>query len=361
MSFNFEGAEPAIFPVVAYEEDVTTGSAPWRVALTRLVNNRPAVAAITALLLIILACAFAPVYAAHIANTDPFSSNLAGTITVAGQSVPVIQPNSSGLGSTPIGPTWTAHYFLGSDTQGRDVAARLLYAGRTSLIVGVSAALITALLATLIGLIAGFYRGWVDASISRLLDLVWAFPIYLLAIALSTVLLLNGISIGPISIDPTSLWLPTLIIAGVYIPYVARPIRGEVLVLRQREFIESAIGQGAPTWKILISELLPNIIPTVIVFLPLMTATDMLTEASLSFLSIGVQAPNASWGTMISDGAAQLYTRPLVSIAPGVLLSLTIVLLNIVADSVRTAIDPRGVRPRLRRRRSRPGSRTLTT
>jgi peptide/nickel transport system permease protein len=361
VSFNFEGADPVGAPVVTFEEDVTTGTAPWRIALTRLRQNRAAVAATAALLLIIFACAFAPVYAAHIANTDPFTSNLAGMTTINGESVPVIQPNPSGLGSTPIGPTWSAQYFLGSDTQGRDVAVRLLYAGRTSLIVGAAAALITASLATLIGLVAGFYGGWVDAFISRFLDLLWAFPVYLVAIALSTVLLLNGISIGPINIDPASLWLPILIIAGVYIPYLARPIRGEVLALRQREFVESAIGQGAPTWRILASELLPNIIPTVIVFFPLMTATDMLTEASLSFLSIGVQAPNASWGTMISDGAAQLYTRPLVSIAPGVLLALTIVLLNMVADSVRGAIDPRGVLPRLRRRRIMPGSRARAT
>ncbi len=192
---------------------------------------------------------------------------------------------------------------------------------------------------------AGYFGRWVDSIISRVLDLLWAFPVYLVAISLSTVLLLQGISIGPVTIDASSLWLPILIIAAVYVPYLARPVRAEVIALRKREFVESAVGVGAPTARILFGELLPNVLPTVIVFLPLMVATDMLTESSLSYLSIGVQAPNASWGTMITDGQTQLYTRPWVSIAPGVLLALTIVMLNVVADGVRDAIDPRGSFP----------------
>lgn len=311
------------------------------------------------LVLLVVACILAPVYAAHIAHTNAFNSNLAGTTIVHGRRVPVIAPNPSGLGSTPLGPTWSARFFLGADTQGRDVAARLLYAGRTSLIVGVGAAVITAVLSTLIGLVAGYFGRWVDSIISRVLDLLWAFPVYLVAISLSTVLLLQGISIGPVTIDASSLWLPILIIAAVYVPYLARPVRAEVIALRKREFVESAVGVGAPTARILFGELLPNVLPTVIVFLPLMIATDMLTESSLSYLSIGVQAPNASWGTMITDGQTQLYTRPWVSSAPGVLLALTIVMLNVLADGVRDAIDPRGVLPKPNRR-SRRRARRLT-
>ena len=330
--------------------DEPAGAAPWRLALSRLRHNRPALFALAGLTLVVLACVLAPVFAAHVADTNAFDSNLTGTTTIDGRVVPVIAPNPSGLGSTPIGPTWSTHYFLGADTQGRDVAARLLYAGRTSLIVGVGAAVLTSVLATVIGLVAGYFGGWVDGIISRLLDLLWAFPVYLLAIALSTVLLLQGVSIGPISIDADSLWLPVLIIAGVYVPYLARPVRGEVITLRRREFVESAVGQGASTVRILLGELLPNVLPTIIVLLPLMIATDMLTESSLSYLSIGIQAPDASWGTLITDGQAQLYTRPWVSIAPGLLLALTIVLLNVVADGVRDAIDPRGVLPKRPRR-----------
>lgn len=331
------------------------GRSPSRLALDRFRQDRPAVFALLAFAVVVAVCALAGVYADHVAHTRPFQSNLSGTTLVHGRQSPVIAPNPSGLGSTPIGPTWTAHYFLGADTQGRDVAARLLYAGRTSLIVGLAAAVITALLATVVGLVAGFFGGWVDAVISRVLDLVWAFPVYLLAISLSTVLLLQGLRLGPLSLNANSRWLPIVIIAGVYVPYLARPVRGEVLGLRRREFIDAAVGQGAPRRQLLFGELLPNVMPTVIVFLPLLVATDILTESALSYLSIGVQAPNASWGTMITDGQMQLYTRPWVSLGPGILLALTIVLLNVIGDGVRDAVDPRGLLPRRRQRRPRRG------
>ena len=343
-----------VLPVVSSTDDAR-GSTPWQLARHRFLHNRAAMTALVLFALLVVACILAPLYAMHIAHTQPFTSNLSGTTLVDGQQVPVIAANPSGLGSTPIGPTWSARYFLGADTQGRDVAARLLYAGRTSLIVGIGAALITAVIATVVALIAGFAGGWVDSVISRFLDLLWAFPVYLLAISLSTALLLQGLRIGPINVDPASLWLPILIIAVIFVPYLARPIRGEVLTLRHREFVEAAVGQGVSRFRVIFGELLPNVIPTVIVFLPLMVATDVLTESSLSYLSIGVQPPNASWGTMITDGQSQLYTRPWVSIAPGLLLVLSIVLLNVVGDGVRDAIDPRGLLPRRRRR---PGRRT---
>jgi peptide/nickel transport system permease protein len=306
-------------------------------------------ASLAVLVAIAVSAAAAPWYAAHVAHTDPFQSNLSGTTTVHGKPVRVIQPNPSGLGSTPIGPTLRARYFLGADTQGRDVMARLLYGGRTSLEVSIAAALLTALVATVIGLVAGFFGGWLDAVLSRLLDVVWAFPVYLLAIALSTVLLLQGISIGPLVVDPNSLWLPIIIIGLVYVPYLARPIRGEVLSLRRREYIEAAVAQGASDRRLIFGELLPNVLPVVLVFTPLMVATNIVTEAALSYLSIGVQPPNASWGTIVQDGQDQLYTRPWVSIAPGLLIAVTVLALNVLGDGVRDALDPRGVM-RVRRR-----------
>lgn len=305
-------------------------------------------ASLCVLAAILLGTMLAPVYASRVAHTDPFASNLSGTTSINGTDVPVIQPNATGLGSTPIGPTWRARYFLGADTQGRDVAARLLYGGRASLIVGVGAALGACLIATLIGLIAGYAGGVADATISRILDVVWAFPIYLLAISLSTVLLVQGLSIGPIAIDPRSLWLPIIIIGFVFIPYVARPVRGEVLSARRREYVEAAVAQGARTRRILYREMLPNILPGVVVILPLMIAACVLTESALSFLSIGVQPPQASWGTIVNDGQTQLYTRPLVSISAGVLIAITILALNILGDGVRDAFDPRA---KVRRRR----------
>jgi peptide/nickel transport system permease protein len=132
-----------------------------------------------------------------------------------------------------------------------------------------------------------------------------------------------------------------VIIAIVYVPYVYRPVRGQVLSVREKEYVEAAIAQGAGNFRLMFSEILPNVIGTVIVMLPLMIATTVLTEAALSFLSIGVQAPKASWGTIIDDGQALLYTRPLVAIVPGIFIVLTVLALNLLGDGVRDALDPR--------------------
>jgi peptide/nickel transport system permease protein len=135
--------------------------------------------------------------------------------------------------------------------------------------------------------------------------------------------------------------VPTLIIAFIYIPYVYRPIRGQVLSVVNKEFVEAAIAEGASNLRLMFSEILPNVVSTVIVLLPLMIATNILTESALSFLGIGVQVPNVSWGTIISDGEDLLYTRPWVSLAPGIMIVLTVLALNVLGDGVRDALDPR--------------------
>ncbi|MEO6999318.1 MAG: ABC transporter permease [Terracoccus sp.] len=317
---------------------------PWRTAWGQLRRNRAAMASLAIFILIVVACLLAPFYASSIAHTDPFISNINGVTLVDGETVPVLAPTSSGLGLgvTPIGPTWDpAHFFLGADGQGRDVMARLLYGGRNSLLIGGTAALLCCVLAGTIGVLAGYFGGVVDGILSRLLDVVWAFPVYLLAISLSVVLLTNGIQIGPISIGAGSLWLPMLIIGIVYVPYVARPVRGQVLTLKEKEFVAAAIGVGSADLRIMRRDVVPNVAPTVVVFLPLMMALAMLTESALSFLSVGVQPPEASWGTIINDGLNLLYTRPMVTIAPGIAIALTAVVLNLFGDGIREALDPR--------------------
>ena len=322
-----------------------SGRSPWRIAGRRLVRNRLAMASLGLFLLIIVVSLLAPFYANHIAKTDPFSSNLTGTTNVNGKEVEVVQETQGGLGLgvIPIGPTWQSNYFIGADNQGRDVMARVLYGGRSSLQIGFASAVICTLLALALALLAGFFRGWTDSVLSRIMDLIWAFPVYLLAISLATVLLTKagGLKWGPVTIDPSSLWVPTWIIAIVYIPYVYRPLRGQVLSVREKEYIEASISQGASNLRLMFSEILPNVITTAIVLLPLMIATTILTEAALSFLGIGVQAPEASWGTIIDDGQNLLYTRPLVAIVPGIFIVLTVLALNVLGDGVRDALDPR--------------------
>jgi peptide/nickel transport system permease protein len=343
--FAFEPSGPEVQLAAGESAKEISGRSPWRIAGRRLARNRLAMVALGLFLLIIVVSLLAPFFADHIAKTDPFSSNLTGTTNVNGKEVDVVQDTQSGLGLgvEPIGPTWQSNYFVGADNQGRDVMARVLYGGRASLQIGIASAVISTLIALTIALLAGFFRGWTDTVFSRLMDLIWAFPVYLLAISLATVLLTTagGLHWGPITIDPSSFWVPTWIIAIVYVPYVYRPLRGQVLSVREKEYIEAAISQGASNLRLMFSDILPNVISTAIVLLPLMIATTILTEAALSFLGIGVQAPQASWGTVIEDGQGLLYSRPLVAIVPGIFIVVTVLALNVLGDGVRDALDPR--------------------
>ncbi len=323
------------------------GRNPWALAWRRLRTNRIALAALGLFVLIVVACLAAPLYAhdlAHISN--PLSPNLNGSTVVNGKAVPIMQEGGGilHLGETPIGPTWSlGHYFLGADGLGRDVATLVLYGGRASLQIGLASAVICCAVATVIALIAGFFGGLTDTILSRIMDIVWSFPVILLAICIATVLLTqpNGVRVGFLTIYATSLWVPTFIIALIYVPYVYRPVRGQVLSVVQKEFVEASIAQGASNFRLIFSEILPNVISTVIVLLPLITATNILTESALSYLSVGVQPPNVSWGTIIADGQDLLYTRPWVSLAPGIMIVLTVLALNVLGDGVRDALDPR--------------------
>ncbi len=316
---------------------------PWATALSRLARDRAASAAFLVFAAILAMCLLAPAYAKW-SGVDPFRSTLDAMIIIDGQQVPVMEQSTEGLGLgyNPIGPTWEpGNYFLGADNQGRDVMARLLYGGMNSLLIASSATLLTFFFATLLGLAAGYFGGITDIVLSRILDVLWAFPVYLLAISLSIVLIVQGIDLGVIKIESGSLWLPIFIIGIVFIPYVARPIRGQVMSLRESEFVLASVGLGVPGYRILLRDILPNVSTTLIVFVPLMMALNMLTESALSFLSIGVQPPDASWGTIIQDGQGLLYSRPWVALAPGIAIVITVLSLNVLGDGLRDALDPR--------------------
>jgi peptide/nickel transport system permease protein len=316
---------------------------PWRAAWRKLRRDRAAMASLVGLAVIVLACLAAPLYAHYIAGNDPFRPNLDGSVTIAGVAHDILQAadNPLHLGAAPIGPTWHGAYFLGADNQGRDVAARLLYGGRNSLLISAAATLICLTLAAFVGILAGYAGGVIDQILSRLLDVLWAFPVYLLAISLSIVLIAQDLHIGPFTIAADNLLLPICIIGIIYVPYAARPVRGQVLQLQQSDFVLAAKSIGARRSRILLRDILPNVASTLVVFAPLIMALNLLTESALSFLSIGVQAPAASWGTIMADGQTMLYLRPMVAAAPGVAVMLTVLALNVLGDGVRDALDPR--------------------
>jgi peptide/nickel transport system permease protein len=343
---------PALLAAEEHEIAIV-GRSPWYLAWRRLRRNYFALFSLVVFVAIVTACALAPVYAHHVAHTGPNETHVAETVNVNGEPTPVIgggaeynakTGNFEVKAVTILGPTWWhagGKFVLGSDNLGRDVAVRLLYGGLNSLKIGIGSALICSFLAVVLALLAGYFGGWADWIITRFFDLIWAFPVLLLAIALGSALSVNGFHHFGINIESGSLWIPTLVISYVLIPYVGRPVRGQVLSLRQKEFVEAAIGQGAGPIRVMFSDLLPNIASTVLVFFTLIIASNILTEAGLSFLGAGVRLPDPSWGNLIASGQEQIVTAPWLTLVPGIAIVLTVLSLNIFGDGLRDALDPR--------------------
>jgi peptide/nickel transport system permease protein len=340
--------------LAAEEHEVAiVGRSPWFLAWRRLRRNYVALFSLFVFVVIVTACALAPVYARHVAHTGPNETHVAEQVSVDGKLKDVIGGGAvydAKTGEftvrpvTILGPTWWhggGKFVLGSDNLGRDVAVRMLYGGLNSLKIGIGSALICTLFAVVLALLAGYFGGWVDWIITRSFDLIWAFPVLLLAIALGSALSINGFHHFGINIDAGSLWIPTLVISYVLIPYIGRPVRGQVLSLRQKEFVEAAVGSGAGPIRIMFSDLLPNIASTVLVFFTLIIANNILTEAGLSFLGAGVRLPDPSWGNLISSGQEQIVTAPWLTLVPGIAIVLTVLSLNIFGDGLRDALDPR--------------------
>jgi peptide/nickel transport system permease protein len=314
---------------------------PWSLALRRFLRNRLAVAFLALFVLIVVFVLAAPLWAEQVAETGPNQTHTVEQITVDGEKRDIVTVEGK-----PIGPQWFGaggKFFLGADSRlGRDEMVRLMYGGRTSLLVGISAALISTILAVILGLLAGYFRGRVDTVIARTLDMIWSLPVFLIALAIGIALATGGFKLGPLELSGGSLWIPIGIISIFTVPYIARPIRGQVLALSEKEFVEAAVAQGAGPLRVMFGEILPNLASTIIAFFTLMIANSMLFEAGLSFLGAGVQPPNSSWGTMITVGVDLLRIQPLLAILPGTMIMLTVLSLNIVGDALRDALDPRG-------------------
>jgi peptide/nickel transport system permease protein len=310
--------------------------------------RRPATAAFGALFAAIVAlCLLAPLYAHHIAHTGPNENHITDTVRVGGHVRDVVSPSG-----VPIGPTWKGRFLLGADSNGRDVAVRLLYGGRNSLEIATVATLITLGLAIALGTLAGYMRGITDGVLSRVFDLVWAYPAVLLGVALGVALAVGGLDLGLFTLHSGSLMLPAFVIGVVCFPYVAKPLRAHTLSLREREFVDAARIMGVPptrgaALRIIAREIIPNLSSTIAVFLPLVFANAILLEAGLSYLGAGVQDPNPSWGTMIADGVRMIPGAIHLVLVPGIALVLAVLSVNVLADELRDALDPKAT---LRRR-----------
>lgn len=242
---------------------------------------------------------------------------------------PLVAPYS------PLATSWTsirkppsAAHWLGTDENGRDVLSRVIYGARASLLAGLVSVAIAGGIGVPLGLIAGFARGWADALIGRLVDAMLAVPYLILAIALAAFL---GPSLGNVMIA----------IGVTFSPYFARVARGAALDVGAQEFVEAARALGNPPWRVAIRHVLPNIMPPVLVQSTLAIATAIIAEASLSFLGLGQQPPEPSWGSMLNSAQQFLNQAPWLAIFPGAAIFLAVLSFNLVGDGLRDALDPR--------------------
>jgi peptide/nickel transport system permease protein len=231
-----------------------------------------------------------------------------------------------------------------SDTLGRDEFLRLLYGAQVSLQVAVLATVLGLSVGVVLGMVAGFYRGWIDTIVSRLTEIVMAFPLLLFAIALASTVgdRLNSVTLGGL-FRPGVISLVIVIGAFSWF-YPARIIRAQVLSLREKEFVEAARMVGAGDLRIMRSHLLPHLVAPIIVYSTLIVATNVLFEAGLSFLGLGVPLPNASWGNLLSSATPFYTVQPWLMLWPGLAMLLAVLAFNLLGDGMRDAFDPRSSR-----------------
>jgi len=315
-------------PVVAIAEGeaakIIEGRSPWVLAWRRLRRDRAAMISLVVIGLIVAMAVFAPVIAAilgHGVYQQFRGPNPPIGLTATGQ---------------PIGPNST--FLLGTDDQGRDILVRIAYGARISLFVGVVATAVTVLGGLVIGLAAGYFGGIVDSVLARFMDWLLAIPFLLLAISLISVVQIHPI--GPIKPG-----LPVVIIVLGFCGWagIGRIVRGQVLSIREKEYVEAARALGAGPWRIMFVDILPNLLAPLIVYSTLLIPATIVGEASLSFLGVGILPPTADWGAMISSAQSlYLYGTWWYLLFPSLALLITTLAFNIFGDGVRDAFDPRG-------------------
>jgi peptide/nickel transport system permease protein len=304
-------------------EGMVRSRSPWSLAAYRLRQDGAAVIALATVCALVLMAVMAPLVA-HLTGHGP------------NEQFPATGLTPEGLPCPPGGEFW-----LGTDSLGRDVLVRAFYGARVSLEVGITASISAVLIGTAVGLVAGYARGKVDAVLARLTDTILSFPDLLAAIAITAV-------VGP------GEWVVISVIALLSWGGVARIVRGQVISVRQREYVEAAQAVGAKSGRIMLAEVLPNIVSPLLVVTTLRVPSAIVVEASLSFLGVGILPPTPTWGTMLADAVEYYQVAWWFLAAPGFLLMAATLAFNTLGDSLRDALDPRGTaKPRPRRKGSR--------
>ena len=306
-----------------------------QIAWQRLRKDKVAMVSGVVVVLLILAAVFAPLLTKWFGHPPTqFHQDLIDPA----RRVPYLDPENPEAGIDPWGGMSREHLLGVEPTTGRDLFSRLLYGAQISLLVAFLATLVCVALGTVLGILAGYLGGWVDVVISRAMDIFLAFPLVLFAIALVGVipegvlgLTGNGLRIGVI----------VFIIGFFNWPYIARIVRGQTLSLREREFVEAAKSLGAGNRHILLREILPNLVTPIIVYATLLIPTNILFEAALSFLGVGINPPTPSWGKMLDEAVDFYSTAPYFIVFPGLAIFITVLAFNLFGDGLRDAFDPK--------------------
>lgn len=296
-----------------------------QIAWMRLKRDRIAIAGGVVVVLLVLLAVFAPVLVRLFGHPpNEFHSNLID---------PTFQRPKGPFGGI------STDFLLGVEpVNGRDVFSRILYGAQISLLVAFLATLLSVVIGTVLGIVAGYKGGWVDAAISRTMDVFLAFPLLLFAIALAGVV--QGKAFG-LQGNALRIGVLVFVIGFFNWPYIGRIIRGQTLSLREREYVDAARSLGARTPYILFRELLPNLVAPILVYSTLLIPTNILFEAALSYLGVGVQRPTPSWGGMLSDAVPYYAIDPAFMIVPGAAIFVTVLAFNLLGDGLRDALDPR--------------------
>ena len=305
-----------------------TGRSLGRIAWERLKRDRLALGGGVVVLVLIVIALLAPVIT-HLVGQSPTDHH-----------EDLIDP----LFSTPKGSFGgiSSEHWLGVEpVSGRDVFARTVYGAQVSLLVGFLSALVAIVVGSVLGVLAGYFGGWLDAVISRLMDMLLSFPQLLFIIALVSVMPNTMLGLSGTGVR---IFVMILVIGFFGWPYVGRVVRGQTLSLREREYVDAARSLGAGRFYILFKELLPNLVAPIIVYATMMIPTNILTEAALSFLGVGVKPPTASWGQMLSSALSYYESDPMYMIIPGLAIFITVLSFNLFGDGVRDALDPKGTR-----------------
>lgn len=307
------------------------GRSPIQIAWSRLRHDKVGMLSLLVVLLVIVIAVIAPLIAKAFGVDNNTNTSLIGD-----GGIPLQGPLNSGI---------TAEHPLGVEPlTGRDILSRLLYGSRISLMVAGLGTMFTVVLGTTAGIVAGYMGGRVDSLLGRLMDLILSFPQLILLVALSPVVVQVFDRRLGIDGNPARIAFIIAVFAVFGWPYLARIVRGQVLSLREREFVEAAISIGAPTRRILVREILPNLWVPIIVYASLLLPTYIAAEAALSFLNVGVGEPTPTWGRMLSDSVQFRTVDPLFLFIPGTALFIVVLAFNLLGDSLRDALDPRAGR-----------------